>query len=102
LDIARFKYGVVTLIPKGKDVDCIQKYKSIFLMNVIFKNFTKVLVNRLVEIIWKLIKISQTAFLEGGYILEGVVLMYEILNEMHIKRYPGVLFKTDFEKPLIR
>jgi hypothetical protein len=102
LDIARFKYGVVTLIPKGKDVDCIQKYKSIFLMNVIFKNFTKVLVNRLVEIIWKLIKISQTAFLEGGYILEGVVLMYEILNEMHIKNILEFFSKLILNKLLMK
>jgi hypothetical protein len=64
--------------------------------------FTKVLISKLVKIIWRMIKISQTNFLKGRYILESVALMHEILNEMHIKRYPGVLFKTDFEKPLIR
>jgi hypothetical protein len=77
LDISRFNYGVVTLIPKGKDADCIKKYRPICLLNVIFKIFTKVLVNRLVKIIWKVIRISQTAFFNGRYILEGVVIMHE-------------------------
>ena len=53
LDIAGFNYGVVTLLPKGKDADCIQKYRPICLLNVIFKIFTKVLVNRFIKIIWK-------------------------------------------------
>jgi hypothetical protein len=58
LDITRFNYGVVTLIPKGKDADCIHKYRPICLLNVILKKFTKALVTRLVKIIWKVIKLS--------------------------------------------
>jgi hypothetical protein len=31
LDVARINYGVVSLIPKGKDADIIQKYRPICL-----------------------------------------------------------------------
>jgi hypothetical protein len=101
LDITRFNYGVVTLIPKGKDADCIHKYRPVCLLNVILKNFTKVLVSRLVKIIWKVIKLSQTAFLKGIYILEGVVLMHEILNEMHTKNILKLFSKFILKKLLI-
>ena len=41
---------------------------------------------------------SQTAFLKWRYILEGVVIMHETLNELHVQKGSGVLFKIDFEK----
>ena len=36
LDLGRLNYGVISLLPKGSDVDMIQKFRPIFLLNVIF------------------------------------------------------------------
>jgi hypothetical protein len=58
INIDRLNFGVVTLVPKGADADKIQKYKPICLLNVIFKIITKMMVNRLIKVIWKVIKIT--------------------------------------------
>ena len=36
LDLARFNYGVVTLLPKVADANCLQQYRPICMLNVIF------------------------------------------------------------------
>jgi hypothetical protein len=89
LDLDRLNYGLVTLVPKGSDADKIQKYRPICLFNVVFKIITKILCNRLIAIVEKVIKNSQTAFIKGRYILDGVVSLHEILNEIHRKKKMG-------------
>jgi hypothetical protein len=59
INIDRLNFGVVTLVPKGADADKIQKYGPICLLNVIFKIITKMIVNRLIKVIWKVIKITE-------------------------------------------
>jgi hypothetical protein len=41
---------------------------------------------------------TQTAFMQGRYILDGVVTLHETVHEMHRKNMNGVIFKIDFEK----
>ena len=41
---------------------------------------------------------SQTAFMRGRNILEGVVILHETVHELHRKNQSGVIFKIDFEK----
>ena len=41
---------------------------------------------------------SQTAFMLGRHILEGVVVLHQTLHEIHSKKLDGVIFKVDFEK----
>ena len=40
---------------------------------------------------------TQTAFLPGRNIMEGVVILHETIHEMHRKKQDGVIFKIDFE-----
>jgi hypothetical protein len=46
----------------------------------------------------KVINPTQTAFLPGRNIMEGVVILHKTLHEMHQKKQNGVIFKIDFEK----
>ena len=46
----------------------------------------------------KVIRPTQSAFIPGRNILEGVVVLHETIHEMHRKKLDGVLFKIDFEK----
>jgi hypothetical protein len=46
----------------------------------------------------KLISKTQTAFIPGKYILEGVVILHEVLHEIRIQKSQGVILKLDFEK----
>ena len=82
INIDRLNYGVITLVPKGADADKIQKYRSICLLNVIFKIIKKMLMLRLNPIIGKVIKITQMAFIKNRFIMEGVVVLHEILNDL--------------------
>ena len=46
----------------------------------------------------KVIKPSQTAFMTGRNIMEGVVILHETIHEMHRKKLDGIILKLDFEK----
>ena len=76
----------------------IQQYRPICMLNVSFKIFTKVLANRLTTVANRIIEPSQSAFLPGRYILEGVVVLHETIHEMKRKKQSGILLKLDFEK----
>lgn len=45
-----------------------------------------------------IIRLSQTAFLPGRYILEGAAVLHETIHELHRKKKNGVILKLDFEK----
>jgi predicted Ser/Thr protein kinase len=46
----------------------------------------------------QVVHLSQAAFMEGSYILDGVVTLHETIHEMHRKILNGVILKIDFEK----
>jgi hypothetical protein len=86
LDITRLNYGVITLIPKVKDVNNVKQYMPICLLNVSFKIFTKLLMGRLTNYANKLISQSQTAFIRGRHIVDRVVILHETMHELKIER----------------
>ena len=45
-----------------------------------------------------IIRPSQTTFLPGRFILEGVVTLHETIHELKRKKQSGILLKLDFEK----
>ena len=63
-----------------------------------YKWFTKVLTNRLVPIAQKYIGKNQTRFVKGRNILEGVVVLHEVLHELKRSKRRGLILKIDFEK----
>jgi hypothetical protein len=99
LPLYKLNYGVITLLPKKEYATQIQQYRPICLLNVSFNFFTKVATDRISEVAQKVIRPTQMAFIPGRHILEGVVVLHEIIHEMHRKKLDGMLFKIDFEKP---
>jgi hypothetical protein len=91
-------FGIITVLPKEKEVKNIQQYRPICMLNVSFKIFTQVLANRLTSVACRITKPSQSAFLPGRYILEGVVVLHETIHELKRKRQRGLILKLDFEK----
>ncbi len=96
IDIERLNYGVITLVPKTKDAMQIQKFRPICLLNVSFKIITKILMLRLSKVIEYLISQNQTAFIKNRNIMEGVLIMHEILNTMHRKKTKRDLIQSRF------
>ena len=91
-------FGVITLIPKVQEANVIQQYRPICLLNTSFKIFTKVATNRLNSMADHVISLTQTMFMRGRNILEGVVILHETVHELHRKKQSGVVLKIDFEK----
>ena len=46
----------------------------------------------------KVISPTQTAFVPGRNITEGVIVLHETIHELHRKKQNGVILKIDFEK----
>jgi hypothetical protein len=98
LPLFHLKFGTIILLPKKENAIQIQQYRPICLLNVCFKVFTKVGTNRVSNIAESVVQPTQTAFMPGRHILEGVVILHETIHELHRKKLDGVLFKIDFEK----
>jgi hypothetical protein len=89
---------MVTLLPKVDNAIEMKNFRPICLLNVCYKIITKILNNRLALCITKVISESQYGFIQGRYIMDGVVSLNEILHEVKKKKHSGVVLKIDFEK----
>lgn len=98
LDVKRLNYGIISLIPKIKDVVTIKQYRPIALINVSLKIITKSLTQRMIPVVDNIIDPSQTTFIKDGNILEGVVMIHEIIHELKRRNHEGIILKLDFEK----
>ena len=54
--------------------------------------------NRLAKCVAHVISRTQTAFIKGRYIMEGIVILHEALNSFHKNKEDALIFKVDFEK----
>jgi hypothetical protein len=98
LNLRRLNYGLISLIPKSKEANTIKHYRPICLLGVDYKWFTKVLTKRLTRVAESVISTTQTTFIPGRNILEGVVDLHETLHEIRKMKKRGVIMKLDFEK----
>lgn len=80
LDIFRINFALITLVPKEEGACSMKKFRPISLLNCSYKIFTKVLTNRINLVADRLVCSNQTAFINGRYILESVVMAHEIIQ----------------------
>jgi hypothetical protein len=98
LNLSRLNYGLISLIPKLKEANNIKQFRPIYLLEVAYKWFTKVLTKRLTGVAESFISATQTSFLLVRNILEGVVILHETLRELRKRKKKGIIIKLDFEK----
>jgi hypothetical protein len=89
VDVARLSFGIITLIPKVKGAESIKQFRPIALINVIFKFVAKAFAIRLAPLAHRTIDRSQTAFIRGRCLHEGVLALHEIMHELRVKRLGG-------------
>jgi hypothetical protein len=52
--------------------------------------------NRVTLVAESVVQPTQTAFMPGRHILEGVVILHETIHELHRKNMDGILLKEHF------
>lgn len=91
--------NLVVLIPKMPNADRIENYRPIALANFQFKMITKVLANRLGQIVPKVISPQQRGFIRDRHISECICLASEAINLLDYKTFgSNVALKFDIKK----
>ncbi|GJY38702.1 putative RNA-directed DNA polymerase, eukaryota, reverse transcriptase zinc-binding domain protein [Tanacetum coccineum] len=88
----------ITLIPKVPNPLFIKDYRPISLIGIQYKIIVKILANRLSKVIDSIISQEQSAFISGRQILDGPLILSEIIDWYKKRNKKLLLFKVDFEK----
>jgi len=88
----------VALISKVKSPSCVKDFRPISLLGSLYKLLSKVLAARLSRVMNPIISLSQSAFLKGRHLVEGVLIVNEVVDLAKRKKKECLIFKVDFEK----
>jgi hypothetical protein len=91
LELFHLNFGEVILLPKVNEAERIQQYRPICLLNVSLKIFMKVVTVRLNTVADHVVQPSQTAFMQGRNIIDGLIFLHEAVHEMHSNKLNGVI-----------
>ncbi|GAU35431.1 hypothetical protein TSUD_375210 [Trifolium subterraneum] len=89
----------LTLIPKKDHPQQLSEYRPICLISVLYKISSKLLADRMKKIMGKLISTCQSVFIPGRQILDGIVVLNEIIDLAKRRKDSCLFFKVDFERP---
>jgi hypothetical protein len=84
--------------PKVKPSTNVKQFRLMCLLNVIYKIITKTLTMRLTTEVGRVVSQFQTTFIPRRNILEGVVILQEVLHELRSTKSSGIIIKLDFKK----
>ena len=91
----------ITLIPKVKSSIRVFEYRPISLCNILYKLVSKVVTNRLKQVLSNLISESQSAFQSNKAISDNILVAFETLHHMKIQKLRKMGFmalKLDMSK----
>nr|GEZ85706.1 hypothetical protein [Tanacetum cinerariifolium] len=87
-----------TLIPKVSNPLFIKDYRPISLIGVHYKIIAKIVANRLSKVIDSIISHEQSAFISDRQILDGPLILSEVIDWYKKRKKKMMLFKVNFEK----
>jgi len=88
----------VTLIPKVKAPLSLKKFRPISLLGCLYKILSKVLAAILAKVMHSIISVSQLAFLKGRHLVDGVLVVNEVVDLAKKSKRECLILKVDFEK----
>lgn len=88
----------IVLLPKKDDLLGLEEYRPISLIGCLYKVISKVLAKRLGKVLGKIIDMRQSAFVGGRFMLDGVLLSNEVIDEDKRCKKDCLIFKVNFEK----
>nr|GEU39042.1 RNA-directed DNA polymerase, eukaryota [Tanacetum cinerariifolium] len=88
----------ITLIPKHQNAKLVKDFRPISLIGSFYKIITKILANRLVNVLDGIVNEVQSSFIKDRQILDGPFILNEIIQWCKQKHKKALIFKVDFEK----
>lgn len=89
----------ISLIPKKLDVESLNDFRPISLCNLLYKFITKIMSNCLRRVMDTLVRINQTAFIQGRSIVENILMCHEIARGFGRKSHSkSAILKIDLRK----
>ncbi|MCI27533.1 LINE-1 reverse transcriptase like, partial [Trifolium medium] len=88
----------VALIPKINSPFSLSDFRPISLLGCLYKIIAKVLTARLASVMDRLVDKTQSAFLKGRHLVDGVVVVNEVVDLARRNGQSCLIFKVDFEK----
>jgi hypothetical protein len=89
---------MVALILKVASPQQFNDFRPIYLVGYMYKVLAKVLANRLRGVLGSVISDSQSAFVKGEQILDGILIANEVVDEARRMNKELLVFIVDFEK----
>ncbi|XP_071712536.1 uncharacterized protein [Rutidosis leptorrhynchoides] len=93
-----FNSSFIVLIPKTNCARVIEQMRPISLINAPYKILAKTLANRLKLVIPSIISENQNGFVPSRLLLDGVMVVNEVVHMEKSKKKPLILIKIDFSK----
>jgi len=88
----------IVLIPTLESPQRLNDFRLISMVGCMYKVSAKVLPNILRAVIGSVVSNSQSAFVKGKQILDGILIVNEVVDEARRLTKEMLLFKVDFEK----
>jgi len=84
--------------PKIENPQRMSNFRLISLISSLYKILFKLLANRLRKVVGKVVSESQSTFVQGRQILDGILIANELVDDAHMLKRELLMFKEDFEK----
>jgi hypothetical protein len=88
----------VSLIPKVNSPLSLKEFRPISLLGCLYKMIAKVLASRLATMMDSLVASTQSAFIKGRYLVDGVMIINEVVDLAKKTGKQCLILKVDFEK----
>ncbi|KAL4559868.1 hypothetical protein LXL04_032014 [Taraxacum kok-saghyz] len=88
----------ITLIPKVMNLMGVSDFRPISLIGIQYKIVAKVLAIRLAAVVDSVVGMEQTTFIKGRQILDGPLMVNELVQWFKKRKKKMMLLKIDFEK----
>lgn len=99
--LKEINHKIIALLPKVSTPSKVTDFRPISCCNVLYKCISKIIINRMKEVLVDIVSDNQSAFVPGPClcIFDNILLTQELMKNYHIDRgIPRCAFKIDIQK----